>query len=99
MKSPELKDVRSLVGQVGTLVEGENALYVRPSKGDIPEITLVTTPKAGTDGVATVDKMLKDAGLGVEPEQAEIAGARRTASSSATPASRSTTRTSTASSS
>ena len=74
MKSPELKDLRSLVGRVGTLVEGENALYVRPSKGDLPEVTLVTTPHDGTDGAATLDKMLKDAGIAGESEQTEIAG-------------------------
>jgi hypothetical protein len=74
LKSPELKDVRRLVGKVGALVEGENALYVRPSKGGMPEITLVTTPGKGTDGAATVDRMLADAGLGVEPERTRIAG-------------------------
>jgi hypothetical protein len=74
LKSPELKQVRSVVDKIGTLVEGENALYVRKSSGDIPEITLVTTPRAGTDGAATLDGILKDANLGAKAQPAQIAG-------------------------
>ena len=73
LKSPELKQVRSVVGKIGTLVEGENALYVRKSSGDIPEITLVTTPHAGTDGAATLDGILE----GREPRREGRAGADR----------------------
>jgi hypothetical protein len=74
MKSPELKQVRSVVGRVGKLVEGEDALYVRPSDGKVPEVTLVATPHAGTDGAAALDRILKDAKLGVPVRPAQVAG-------------------------
>ena len=35
----------------------------------MPEITLVTTPKAGTDGAAALDGIVKDAKLGVTPTE------------------------------
>jgi hypothetical protein len=66
--------VRVLVGKIGTLVEGEDALYVRPGDGDMPEITLVTTPRAGTDGVATLDDALEEAGISGKAETTRIAG-------------------------
>jgi uncharacterized protein DUF3352 len=67
--------VRSIVRKVGRLFEGENALYVRPGKGRLPEITLVSEPRPGTDGVATLDRILADAGLGGHTEATQIAGA------------------------
>ena len=74
LASPELRPVRRAVNKLSALVEGEDALSVRPSKGDIPEITLVTTPHEGTDGATVVDGIVEDAGLGVKPEPALIAG-------------------------
>jgi hypothetical protein len=74
MNSPEMKDMRALVGKVGKVIEGEDALYVRPSKSDMPEVTLITTPAGGTDGAATLDKVLKDAGIAEQTTTTEIAG-------------------------
>jgi hypothetical protein len=74
LKSPELKPVRTAVGKIGTLLEGEDALYVRPADGDFPEITLVTTPRAGTDGAAQLDGILKDAELDQQVKRAAIQG-------------------------
>ncbi len=47
-----------------------------PSGGRIPEITLVTEPKAGTDGASTVDRLLRQyrADLGVTPNHGTVAG-------------------------
>jgi Protein of unknown function (DUF3352) len=75
MESPELDQFRSIVGKIGTLVEGEDALYVRPNKnGDFPEITLVTTPRAGTDGAEALDGILKDAKVVDQVKPQVIAG-------------------------
>ena len=67
--------VRSIVREVGQLLQGENALYVRPGKDRLPEITLVSEPRPGTDGVATLDRILSDAKLGGHVEATQIAGA------------------------
>src|SRR5262249_17317466 len=67
--------VRSIVRRVGRLLEGENALYVRPGKDRLPEITLVSTPPPGTDGVATLARILADAKLGGRTVATQIAGA------------------------
>jgi hypothetical protein len=64
LASPELKPVRSILRQVESLLMGENALYVRPSEGDLPEITLVTEPGAGKDGAARLDAILADLEIG-----------------------------------
>lgn len=44
--------------QIGRILEGENAIYVRPGKG-MPEVTLVATPSKGTNGAAIVDRIVK----------------------------------------
>ena len=67
--------VRSIVRRVGRLLQGENALYVRPGKDRLPEITLVSEPRPGTDGVATLDRILADANIGDHSEATQIAGA------------------------
>jgi hypothetical protein len=72
----QLGPFRTLLGQVGKLIAGENALYVRPASGRIPEITLVTEPARGTNGAASLDHLLlrfrKD--LHAAPRRTEIAG-------------------------
>lgn len=74
LRGPELAKVRSILRQAGVLLEGEGALYVRPSGGDVPEITLVTRPRAGTDGALTLDRILEEVELVDQVESAEIAG-------------------------
>ena len=74
LSSPELKPVRTIIGRVGRLLEGENALYLRAGKGRVPEVTLVSVPQAGTDGAATLDRILTDAKLGDRVSSTQIAG-------------------------
>jgi hypothetical protein len=77
-KSPELEPVLEVLGDVGTLLHGENALYVRPSSGSIPEVTLITEPKRGVSGRRTLDRILADYALdlGVLPTSGRVAGVR-----------------------
>jgi hypothetical protein len=76
LATPELQPVAKALRSVASLLLGENALYVRPSSGQIPEITLVTEPKPGTDGAATLDHILGlyRSQLGITPEQTSIKG-------------------------
>jgi hypothetical protein len=53
---PQLGQFARPLQQVGRLLEGENALYVRPG-GRTPEVTLVTTPPKGVDGAAIIDRL------------------------------------------
>jgi hypothetical protein len=78
LDSSEFDELKSILDEVGVLLDGEGAFYVRPSDGDIPEITLVTEPREGTDGVATLDRILRDADLGDALERTQIAGADAT---------------------
>jgi hypothetical protein len=74
LASPQFKPVRTIVRRVGRLLQGENALYLRPGKGRLPEVTLVAEPGARTDGAATLDGILQDAKLGGRISPAEVAG-------------------------
>jgi hypothetical protein len=78
LSGPQFAPVMEVLGEVGTLLQGENALYVRPAaSGGIPEITLVAEPKAGVSGRATLDRIIKrfSPDLGVRPRHGTIAGA------------------------
>jgi hypothetical protein len=58
--SPELRRYSGLLRQVESLLQGENAVYVRPGQGGgLPEVTLVTEPASGTNGAATLDRILQ----------------------------------------
>jgi hypothetical protein len=74
LASPQFKPVRTIVRRVGRLLQGENALYLRPGKGRLPELTLVAVPAAGTDGATTLDGILQDAKLGDHISPAQVAG-------------------------
>jgi Protein of unknown function (DUF3352) len=77
LSGPQFTPVLKVLGEVGTLLQGENALYVRPaSSGGIPEITLVAEPKAGVSGRATLDRIIKrfSSDLGVRPTHGTVAG-------------------------
>jgi hypothetical protein len=57
---PEFKRYSDVFRNIGRLLEGENALYVRPSRtGKIPEVTFIAEPAAGTNGAATLDALIK----------------------------------------
>jgi hypothetical protein len=74
--TPEARPFAQLLSQIGKLIAGEDALYVRPGRGRIPEVTLVTEPQAGTNGAATLDRILRRfrQDLGVVPRSTRIAG-------------------------
>jgi hypothetical protein len=62
--SPEFRQFAGPLQQLGRILEGENAIYVRPGTARspdlpfaVPEVTLVSTPRA--DGTAILDKMVK----------------------------------------
>jgi hypothetical protein len=76
---PELHRYAGLLRRVESLLQGENAIWVRPSRsGKIPEVTFVTEPAAGTDGAATLDRLLsryrKELQLPSLPKPTRVAG-------------------------
>ena len=80
-KTPEFRQLAGPLRQIGTILQGENALYVRPGNSrsadvpfDIPEVTLIAAPGDGVDGAAIVDRLLRKQG-GVVPQRTKIAGA------------------------
>lgn len=74
LAGPRLASVRSLLGDVGELLAGEDALYVRPGSGHLPEVTLLATPGSGTDGAATLDRVLHDLKLDDRLQRGIVAG-------------------------
>ena len=74
LASPSFRPVRGILRKVGELVAGEDALYVRPGAGRIPEVTLVTEPSSGTDGAATLDRIFADTKLRLRIQRAQVAG-------------------------
>lgn len=59
LDTPDFRRFSGVLGQIGKLLAGEDALYLRaPPSGRIPEVTLVTEPARGTDGAATLDRLL-----------------------------------------
>jgi hypothetical protein len=74
--TPQLAPVVEALGKLGNLLQGENALYVRPSSGGMPEITLIAEPKKGVSGRATLNRVLAKYArdLGVLPTSGRVAG-------------------------
>jgi hypothetical protein len=63
--------------QLGTILEGENALYVRAAATkDVPDVTFIASPRSGVDGAAALDRILKRYAkeLGARPHRTTIAG-------------------------
>ena len=100
LKSPELKQLRSVVGQIGTLVEGEDALYVRPSERRHPrDHARHHAARRAPTARRRSTRSSRTRASATRPSRRRSPAPTRGASSSATPASRSTTRTSATSSS
>jgi uncharacterized protein DUF3352 len=64
--SPQYRQFAKSLADIGRVLEGENALYVRPGTARtpgtpfaIPEVTLISTPAKGTDGTAVIDRMVE----------------------------------------
>ena len=76
---PELHRYAGVLKSVESLLKGENAFYVRPAgKGRTPEVTFVAEPAPGTDGAATLDRLIKryrtDLELPSQPKPSRVAG-------------------------
>jgi hypothetical protein len=57
---PQYRQFARPLQQIGRLLEGENAVYVRPHTAhSIPEVTLVATPGKGTDGTSILDHLIR----------------------------------------
>jgi hypothetical protein len=77
--TPDARQFREVFDDLGTLLQGENAVYLRPGNKrvngvpfQLPEITLVTSPP-DEDGAAVVDRLL-DEKLKVRPALQTIDG-------------------------
>jgi hypothetical protein len=70
------KGLDSAFRQLGTILEGENALYVRAAGTKVPDVTFIASPRSGVDGAATLDRILNrySKELGARPHRATIAG-------------------------
>jgi hypothetical protein len=63
--------------QLGMILEGENALYVRAAgTRDLPDVTFIASPRRGVDGAAVLDRIVNRYAkeLGAGPKRTKIAG-------------------------
>jgi hypothetical protein len=78
--TPGFRQFARIFRQLAKVLQGENALYLRPGAGraadarfDIPEVTLVAAPGEGVDGAAVLDRLLTRE-LELAPDRTTIAG-------------------------
>jgi Protein of unknown function (DUF3352) len=76
---PELHRYAKVLKSVESLLQGENAFYVRPAgAGRLPEVTFVAEPAPGTNGAATLDRLIKryrsELELPSQPKRSRVAG-------------------------
>jgi hypothetical protein len=76
LQQPGFKGLGDALQQLGRLIEGENALYVRAAgTSTVPEVTFIAAPEGGVDGAATLDRVLKRFGAQLgKPTRGTIAG-------------------------
>jgi hypothetical protein len=76
LQRPDAKPFVGIVRSIGAIFEGENAFYVRKGTDRVPEVTLVTEPRPGTNGTAILDRILRRfrSDIGIAPEHSRIAG-------------------------
>jgi Protein of unknown function (DUF3352) len=74
----ELRQYSAVIRHMESLLRGENAFYVRPGKGKLPEVTFVAEPARGTNGMTTLDRILsryrKQLELVGQPRPTRVAG-------------------------
>jgi len=71
------KGLDDVFQRLGTILEGENALYVRTTgTKDVPDVTFIASPRGGVDGAAALDRILNRYAkeLGSRPHRTTIAG-------------------------
>jgi hypothetical protein len=80
LDAPEFRQLAQSFREFGPVLEGENALYLRPSSGRspdipfrVPEVTFVASPGKGVDGAKVLDRLL-ERDLGTPPSFATIDG-------------------------
>ncbi len=77
LQQPGFKGLGDALRQLGTIMAGENALYVRAAgSGDLPEVTFIAAPDGGVDGAAALDRVLRGFAkeLGGQLHRSVIAG-------------------------
>jgi hypothetical protein len=78
LSQPGFKQFGDVFQGLGSILQGENALYVRaPAGHDLPEVTFVAAPGRGVDGVAVLDRVLGrfSKEIGGRPRHTTVAGA------------------------
>jgi uncharacterized protein DUF3352 len=71
------KGLGDALQQLGRIMAGENALYVRaPGSSDLPEVTFLAAPEGGLDGAVALDSVLNRFAkeLGGRPHRSVVAG-------------------------
>ncbi|MFL5946593.1 MAG: DUF3352 domain-containing protein [Gaiellaceae bacterium] len=76
LQQPGFSGLGKVFEQLGQVLQGENAVYVRGAGGSYPEATLVAAPGKGVDGAAALDKVIArfSRDLGAKPQRRTIAG-------------------------
>jgi hypothetical protein len=76
LQQPGFAQLGKGLQQVGRVLQGENAVYVRAGNGSYPEVTLVASPGRGVDGAAELDRLFarfaRD--IGAKPQKRTVAG-------------------------
>jgi hypothetical protein len=72
---PGFEGLGRVFAELGTILEGENAFYIRPG-AKYPEVTFIAAPRGGVDGAAVLDRVLGRLAkqLGARPKQVKMAG-------------------------
>jgi hypothetical protein len=76
-QQPEFEQFAGILRDVGSILQGENALYVRaPAGRRLPEVTFLAAPGSGVNGAAVLDRVLKrfDKEIGGRPHRTRVAG-------------------------
>jgi hypothetical protein len=70
------KGLGAALGRFDTILQGENALYVRPAGGHPPEVTFIAAPGHGVDGAAVFGRLVKgfSQGQGLHLHYANVNG-------------------------
>ena len=76
LSQPGFAQLGKVLEQVGQVLQGENALYVRRAPGTYPEVTFVASPGGRVDGAAVLDRILARFAreLGTKPRWRTVAG-------------------------
>ena len=68
------KGLGAALGRFDTILQGENALYVRPAGGHLPEVTFIAAPGHGVDGAAVFGRLVKGFSQGQGLHYANVNG-------------------------